>query len=167
MRSVVRPDLQQLLHASFRRRTGRVLADVAGSMELYHAPAVVLMHGIQVDPLFCFANRAAQALWGYTWDEFIGMPSRLSAEPELQAAREQLLSRARIQGYIDDYVGIRIAKDGRRFHVSGVILWTIADADAVICGQAAVFRQWSHLAPAGLTDHASPEPEKLPHMGNK
>jgi hypothetical protein len=35
--------------------------------------------------VFCYANRTAQRLWGLTWEEFIRLPSRLSAEPLVQA----------------------------------------------------------------------------------
>lgn len=147
----MRPELEISLQASFQRRTGRVLADVAGSTDLYHAPAVILMHGLQVDPIFCFANRTAQALWGYSWAEFITLPSRLSAEPDLQAARDVLLARATKQGYIDDYAGVRIAKNGVRFYISDVVLWTVDDDAGVKHGQAAVFRNW-HLLANGPTD---------------
>ena len=141
----MRPDLELLLHASYRRRLGRELATDAGTAELYTAPAVVLMHGTQADPLFCYANRTAQSLWGFTWDEFIAMPSRLSAEPEVQAERGRLLERACSQGFIDDYAGVRIASDGRRFRIRGVVLWTVDDYAGVRHGQAAVFRDWQFL----------------------
>ena len=131
---------EEQLHASFARRTGRELAHVAGSVDLYKAPAIVLMHGTQSDPIFCYANLAAQQLWGYSWREFCAMPSRLSAEPEVQADRERLLRQAHEQGYIADYSGIRIARDGRRFHISNVILWNVDDDHGIRCGQAAVFR---------------------------
>ena len=139
------PERERLLHDSYHRRTGRTLAQDAGNAELYDAPAVILMHGTQTDPLFCYANRTAQTLWGYTWDEFLALPSRLSAEPDLQSARELLLARARANGFIDDYSGIRIARDNRRFHISGVVLWTVDDASGNIYGQAAVFRTWTML----------------------
>jgi hypothetical protein len=137
-----RPDLEALLIASYAGIVGRDLVADAGGSPLYDAPAVVLMHGTQADPVFCFANRTAQGLWGYPWDEFITLPSRLSAETELQADRDQLLARARAQGFIDDYAGIRIAKDGRRFRINGVVLWNVM-VDGVRHGQAAVFRAWT------------------------
>jgi PAS domain-containing protein len=134
------PELQALMHASFFRRTGRHLREVAGGDDLYHAPAIVLMHGTQADPIFCFANLAAQKQWGYTWAEFVTLPSRFSIEPDGQAAREHLLARARAHGFIDDYSGVRIARDGRRFHIREVILWNVDDDNGVACGQAAVFQ---------------------------
>lgn len=141
----MRADLQEILRASFHRRTGRNLSDVAGSADLYHAPAVVLMHGTQIDPIFCFANLTAQRLWGYSWDDFIVMPSRLSAEADVQAERERLLARATAHGFIDDYAGVRIARDGRRFHITGVILWNVDDDQGTRRGQAAVFQPPAHI----------------------
>ncbi len=144
----MRPDLEHRLIVSFAAVTGgdlRVVAE-AGDGPLYAAPAVVLMHGTEADPVFCYANRSAQALWGYGWDEFVTLPSRRSAEPVAQAERDRLLTQARERGFIDDYQGIRIAKDGRRFHISGVVLWNVV-VDGVSHGQAAVFRRWRDHPP--------------------
>ncbi len=141
----MRPDASRarseaLLIASYRAVVGRdPTTDIGGS--LYDAPGVVLMHGTQADPVFCYANRTAQRLWGYAWDEFIRLPSRLSAEPEAREDRERLLARAREKGFIDDYSGIRIAKDGSRFRIADVVLWNVA-VDGERHGQAAVFRRW-------------------------
>ena len=97
----MRPDLERLLEASYRTVVGRDLrADVGG--DLYDAPAALLMHGNEADPVFCYANRTAQRLWGLTWEEFIRLPSRLSAEPLVQAERDRLLARVRAHGFIDD-----------------------------------------------------------------
>ena len=138
-----RPDLEALLIASYGAVTGGDLVRAAGaSGTLYDAPAVVLMHGTESDPVFCYANRAAQRLWGYGWDEFIALPSRQSAEPEAQADRARLLATARARGFIADYHGIRIAKDGRRFVIREVVLWNVVHA-GVRHGQAAVFSQWA------------------------
>ena len=38
------------------------------------------------------ANRTARGLWGLTWDESLRLPSRLSAEPLVQAERHRLLA---------------------------------------------------------------------------
>lgn len=142
----MRPDLETLLIASYRSVVGRDLVADAGGPP-YDAPGVVLMHGTQPDPVFCYANRTAQRLWGYPWDEFIRLPSRLSAEAELREDRERLLARAREKGFIDDYSGIRIAQDGSRFRIADVVLWNVV-VDGVRHGQAAVFRRWEPL-PSG------------------
>ena len=120
----MRPDLERLLEASYRTVVGRDLRTDAGG-DLYDAPAALLMHGNEADPVFCYANRTAQRLWGLTWDEFIRLPSRLSAEPLVQAERDRLLARVRAHGFIDDYQGVRIAKDGTRFRISGAVVWMV------------------------------------------
>jgi PAS domain-containing protein len=142
----MRADLEQLLIASYRSVVGGDLVDCAGGA-LYGAPAVVLMHGIEADPVFCYANARAQRLWGYTWDEFVTLPSRLSAEPVAREERERLLARAREHGYIDDYCGVRIARDGARFRIEGVVLWNVV-VDGIRHGQAAVFNRWDPLPAA-------------------
>jgi hypothetical protein len=82
-------EYSQRLAASFKHWTGR---DLASSPEaLYHAPFVVVSHGTQPDPVFCYANLAAQKLWEMDWDTFTCLPSRLSAEPDAQSERASRL----------------------------------------------------------------------------
>ena len=87
------------------------------------------------------------------------MPSRLSAEADIQAERERLLARARANGFIDDYAGVRIARDGRRFRISSVILWNVDDKSGTACGQAAVFMPPE--SGAATASHAKPRPHEL------
>lgn len=138
---MIRPDLERLLEASYRTVVGRDLRADAGG-DLYKAPAALLMHGTEADPVFCYANRTAQGLWGLTWDEFIRLPSRLSAEPLVQAERDRLLARVRAHGFIDDYEGVRIAKHGTRFRIFGAVVWMVV-TDRTTHGQAALFRKWA------------------------
>ena len=94
----------------------------------------------------------AQGLWGTDWDEFIRLPSRLSAEPLVQAERDRLLARGRARGFIDDYQGVRIAKDGTRFRISGAVVWMVV-VEGATHGQAALFREWgAHLAGTSVAD---------------
>jgi PAS domain-containing protein len=78
----------RLMAASFFRLVGRPLIVGAGTSTpealaklLYAAPFVLLAHAEAPDPVFCYANRRAQELFGYSWEEFTRSPSRLSAEP--------------------------------------------------------------------------------------
>jgi len=80
-------DLVTCLLTSHLHLTGQPLlerlpgeTDAALAARLYAAAFVVLAHGTEPDPLFNYANLAAQALFERDWDEFIGLPSRLSAE---------------------------------------------------------------------------------------
>ena len=130
------------VHNSYKHWLKKTLveADLEGRelvKALYEAEFVILSHKFGDVPRFIFANKTAQELWGYSWNEFIGMPSSKSAEPEAREERQKLLKRANKYGFIDDYSGIRIAKDGRRFRIRDVTLWNVLDENEVRFGQAA------------------------------
>ncbi|WP_018344631.1 MEKHLA domain-containing protein [Cytophaga aurantiaca] len=135
---------------SYEQITGIHLFDAQYSDEyrsylLYHAPYVVVSHGIQTDPVFNYANLTAQQLWNLSWQEFTALPSRLSAEPERAEERQRLLNEAAEKGYIDNYEGIRISSDGQRFKIEKVLLWNLPDEAKNKVGQVALFRNWTDL----------------------
>ncbi|MBI5616705.1 MAG: MEKHLA domain-containing protein [Gammaproteobacteria bacterium] len=143
----LRPHVELLLDSHFRL-TGRRLwpsAAVGATLarEVFEAPFVLLSHGVETDPVFNYANRAALTLFQYTWDEIIAIPSRESAEPANQAARAALMQRVTTQGFVDDYSGIRIAKSGARFRIERATVWNVTDAAGVYRGQAATFTEWT------------------------
>jgi hypothetical protein len=142
-------DHAALLLASYAQLTGRELvpggAALARARALYEAPFVVVSHDTATDPVFNYANLAAQRLFGMDWDEFVTVPSRFSAEPVARAEREALLRRVAEQGYIDDYAGVRIAQDGRRFRIEAAVVWNLARDDGTAAGQAATFSRWEYL----------------------
>jgi len=119
---------------------------LALTQALYELDAVLVAHGTQADPVFWFANRAAQCLWDMDWNTFTALPSRLSAEPDEQFARSQLLSRAARDGFIADYTGVRVSSKGQRFRIRDVVLWNIRDDHDQPAGQAALFTKWDLLA---------------------
>lgn len=140
----------ELLTSSFLRLTGKELISRALKGEelakaLYEAPFVVVSHGTEADPVFNFANLKAQELWEMSWDEFIQMPSRLSAEPMAQSERQKFLEQAQKFGYSSDYNGIRISKSGKRFHILNTTLWNVVDENGDYRGQAAVFKEWKDV----------------------
>jgi len=129
-----------LLLESYRHWTGRdLLASATPAQALYHAPFGVLSHDTAADPLFTYANLAAQTQFEMPWSEIVGLPSRLSAEPLAQAERESLLARVASQGYIDDYSGVRIARSGKRFMIQNATVWNVINQESVVLGQAACF----------------------------
>lgn len=139
-----------LLNESFNKWTNQFLLDpqkdpVVFSENLYKAPFVVLSHSNQEDPVFTYANEAAQKLWGYNWDEFINLPSRLSAETDFTPERTKMLNEAALKGYINNYSSIRIAKNGQRFRIENVVLWNVLDEGGRKIGQAAAFNKWQFL----------------------
>ena len=136
------PDFFALLTGSFRRRVGRPLVPTPalGPDWLYaDAPFAVLAHDTAADPRFVYANRAAQAAFGYGWDEIVGMPSRLSAEAPERAERQRLLDAVARDGFVADYSGMRIAKSGRRFAITDGVVWQLVDEAGRVRGQAATF----------------------------
>ena len=138
-----------LLVDSYHRLLGRPLVDMAPGADLgrslYEADFILLSHGTEADPCFNYANRAAQELFGYPWEAFIGLPSRMSAEPLEREARDRLLARVAAHGFIDDYAGVRVAADGRRFRIQQAAVWNLAGEAGTLRGQAACFHQWCPL----------------------
>lgn len=139
-----------LLRASYRHWTGRDLipADLdarQGVAVLEAAPIAVVSHGIQPDPIFNYGNLAALSLFEMSWDEFTALPSRLSAEPLLQAERDRLMHHVTQDGFIDDYTGVRISRHGQRFVIRNATVWNILDENGNYYGQAARLSEWQPL----------------------
>lgn len=112
---------------------------------LYDAPFALLSHTNAPDPVFSYANRKTQELFGYSWEQFTRLPSRLSAEPASRAERQRLLEQVTSCGYVAGYQGIRIAGDGTRFRIANVVIWNVAQATGGCVGQAAMFDRWTRL----------------------
>jgi hypothetical protein len=140
----------QLLLDSYRHWLGRDLMQRAGGPEeqahaLYMAPFVVISHGTQEDPILNYGSHLALTLWETTWDDLLQTPSRLTAEVVNRAEREWMLERARAQGYIDNYRGVRISNSGRRFLIENAIVWSVIDKTGRCQGQGATFLRWTFL----------------------
>jgi len=77
-----------LLMGSYARLVGKLLVpEGKDAAWLYaQAPIAVVAHNTDPDPKFIYANRCAQTCFEYSWDEFIGLPSRLSAETGARGA---------------------------------------------------------------------------------
>lgn len=134
----------------YRHFTGReFLPDsVPGSgvaQMLYEAPFVVVSHGTEVDPILNYGNATALSLWEMSWEEFTRTPSRFTAEAPNREERARLLSAVSSHGFIDDYSGVRISKNGRRFRIARATVWNLLREDGSPCGQAATFGEWEWL----------------------
>jgi hypothetical protein len=136
-----------LLAGSFRRLLGRPLADHTDAAWLYaEAPFCLLAHDGGSDPIFTYANAAAQACFGYDWAEFTTLPSRLSAEAPQRDERQRLLDAVAAQGFIADYAGVRVKKSGARFMIEQAVVWELVDEFGARHGQAAMFYPGPALA---------------------
>jgi hypothetical protein len=109
---------------------------------LFAAPRVVLAHDGSSDPRLIYANAQALALWRRPWAAMVGLPSRLTAEPQERPGRAQMLAEACSRQAIGGYSGIRIDSSGRRFQIRGARLWTLRDRHSQAIGQAASFSDW-------------------------
>ena len=137
------PAFFKLLESSYSRLLKRPLAAAgldaaAGARWLYEeAPFGILAHDAAADPVFMYGNRAAQELFGYSWDELTVLPSRLSAEAPDRDARADFLRRVSEDGFVEGYRGMRVTKSGKRFWIDNVTVWQLMDEQGVHRGQAA------------------------------
>jgi MEKHLA domain-containing protein len=133
-----------LLTSSYYRLVGKRLVEAGrGAQWLYHhANFVVVAHNTDADPRFIYANQGAQICFGYSWDEFMALPSRLTAEAPGRAERQALLDSVRRKGFASGYRGLRITKSGRRFWIEDGVVWQLVGKDGMTYGQAATFRKW-------------------------
>jgi len=138
----------RLILANYRRLLGRDLAEIAGGSEavgkLFEAPCAVLsaLGPFGSDHIFNYANRTALQLFEYSWDELMGKPSSASAEPVHRDERRKLLDEVGQHGFIENYSGIRISKNGRRFRIKRATVFNLLDDDGKYVGQAATFSDW-------------------------
>ena len=140
----------QILCNSYQKLLNKKLIDCDDnpakiSEALFNAPFVVVSHGTQTDPIFNYGNQAALKLWSISWEEITKMPSRLSAEPVNRATRKAMLEQAAVQGYIDNYQGVRITSTGKKFLIKQAVIWNLTDHSGNKCGQAATFSDWIWL----------------------
>ena len=142
-----------LIAASFERLLGRPLVSAVASVQtpdgleaaLWNAPAVIVAHGTEPDPVFFYGNRRALELFEMDAEAFTRLPSRHSAEAPLREERARLLERVQRDGFIADYAGIRVSATGRRFRIEQAVVWNLIDAQGVCHGQAATFDRWTTL----------------------
>ncbi len=113
--------------------------------KVFHAPFVLVSHGTEADPILNYGNAAALALWEMSWAELTATPSRLTAEAPNREERARLLAAVAANGFIDDYSGIRISKNGRRFRIAQATVWNLLDERGKFSGQAAMFLRWEFL----------------------
>ncbi|MFD2578624.1 MEKHLA domain-containing protein [Novosphingobium colocasiae] len=130
-----------LVAQSYARLLGRPLVPAGDDpvAALWAAPCVIVAHGTEVDPVFFFGNARALEAFEISLEDFVRLPSRLSAEAPNRAEREDMLARVTRDGFIDDYRGMRISARGTRFMIGSGIVWNLIDADGIRHGQAATF----------------------------
>lgn len=140
----------KLIYDSYQHWTGKALmrSDIpadALANALYHADFALLAHDARPDPVFNYANLAAQQLFKMDWPTMTRLASRHSAEPMQQQDRAAFLQQVARHGYVGDYAGVRIASDGQRFRIEQAIVWNLLDEHGEHRGQAAIIPCWQWL----------------------
>jgi MEKHLA domain len=135
----------QLVRDSYARVVGMRLVQAGQDASwLYrHAGYALLAHNTEADPRFIYANRTAQSCFEYSWEEFVQLRSRFSAEAPDRLERQRQLEAVTREGYVSGYRGIRVARSGRRFWIENGVIWQLVDARGICHGQAAVFDSWA------------------------
>lgn len=128
-----------LIFESYQRLTGKSLLETFDPQVMWNAPCAIVAHGTEDDPVFFYGNRTALRLFEMSFSEFTCLPSRLSAEPLAQQARLRILERVTKLGFVDDYSGMRISGNNRRFMITNATVWNLVDTAGVYHGQAATF----------------------------
>jgi len=123
----------------------RDLSDEDAAREVFYAPFAVVSHDTSEDPVFNYANETALKLFEMRWEEFVSLPSRLSAEVPDREKRSRLLKEVSSKGFIDHYSGIRISKSGKRFFIKKATVWNLFNEQGFPYGQAATFSDWEYL----------------------
>ena len=140
----------ELIASSYERLTGKHLLNVLEGGDIVEAfsrlPFAIVAHNSSPDPIFFYANAKALELFEMTWEEFTALPSRLSAEPGCQLERERILQSVKLNKFSEDYSGVRISKNGRRFKIENATIWNLEDEEHGYVGQAAALFNWQFLS---------------------
>lgn len=114
---------------------------------LYEAPFPLIAYGTQPDPLVRYANHTAQSLWRRDWHEFVGIHSRLMAEPvaAIQEERNGLLEAGLRKGFVKGYSGRRVSMRGERFEIVDTVLWNVTDEAGARFGQGCRINNWWYV----------------------
>jgi PAS domain S-box-containing protein len=142
------PAFGELMVSSYARLVGDHLpplgaqSGVKAAQWLHEAaPFGLLLHETSPGPVFIYANRAAQRAFEYSWEEFVGMPYRLSVQTLNRTKRQEFMDEVRRRGFGENYRGQRIAKSGRTFWIEETTVWNLIDDNGGMHGQAALIRR--------------------------
>ena len=91
-----------------------------------------------------YVNSLGLKLFGYTEEEFLGIPSKLTAPSIHQKERQQTLELVSQQGYTKNYNGIRINKEKKLFEIHNATIWYLEN-NSEYYGVAAIIRSFQFL----------------------
>jgi MEKHLA domain len=111
---------------------------------------VVVSHGTQEGPegpVLNYGNSAALKRWSASWEQLTSMPSKYTAEPMEQSARQAFLDTVTKNDIVENYSGVRVTTEGKRFLLINGSVWNVKpkEFDGLRIGQAATFNAWEDL----------------------
>ena len=132
---------------SYENLIGKKLCDIASNEHLSSVikilPFPIASHTNNTVPTFNYANDAMLRLFGMHESEFIGLDSKLSATRSNQVERQKLLDEVHQHGFIENYQGYRVRKDGTEFFIKKATIWNVYNAEDEFDGQAVIIYEWS------------------------
>ncbi|MCP3060357.1 MEKHLA domain-containing protein [Myxococcus sp. K38C18041901] len=102
------------------------------------APFMLLAQDVQPEPVYFYSNAAASRQFGYSAEELLRTPARLSAPPDGREDRAAVLRVVEERGYVTGYSGIRVTQGGKLFRIHDSELWRVHDAQGTRLGLGAL-----------------------------
>jgi hypothetical protein len=127
-----------------------------------HDRFAILSHGVQDDPIYCYANHGALQTFRWSADEFYALPSRYSA-PDGAARR---VRHAIVQESVSDEFrvlppSVRQTKDGDLWRITGIWLWNVYNDERQRVGQTALYDR-QRAVPLAWDEYRAPGAESEP-----
>ena len=134
------------LYQSYLKHTQKVLFE-SSSKKLFvdsinQLKFPVASHTYSDLPIFNFANEAMLKLFEMQRHEFIGLPSHQSASRRHQEERECLLDKVKMNGFVENYQGYRIKKNGDTFLIKKATVWNVLNHLGETHSQAVIIFDW-------------------------
>jgi PAS domain S-box-containing protein len=134
------------LYQSYLKYTQKVLFDFTSEKlfvdSINQLKFPIASHTCSDLPIFNYANEAMLKLFGMQHHEFIGLPSNQSATRTHQEERERLLAEVKMNGFVENYQGYRVKKNGDTFLIKKATVWNVLNHLGELHSQAVIIFDW-------------------------
>jgi hypothetical protein len=132
---------------SYARVTGGSLEQEAGldgaapGRSAWFGDFALLTHRGDEQATLNYGNAFALGLWECGWEEFVGLPSAVTAPPQDRDQRDAVLQAVAQDNFVRGYCGGRISRKGKLFRIENVTIWRLLDETGSAFGVGAFFRR--------------------------